>query len=123
MSIINIHHVQLAMPPGGERTARAFYVEVLGFEELPKPPNLAKRGGVWFCSNSVQLHLGVESDFHPAKKAHPAFLVDDLKSIESSCVNAGYGVTRDEPLAGFDRLYVTDPFGNRIEFLQQHGGG
>jgi catechol 2,3-dioxygenase-like lactoylglutathione lyase family enzyme len=119
MSILKIHHIQLAMPPGQEDAARAFYKDVLGFEELQKPPNLAKRGGAWFRLNSIEVHLGVEADFRPAKKAHPAFLVDDIAGIESSCSNAGYSVTRDEPLIGYDRIYVTDPFGNRIEFLQQ----
>lgn len=123
MAIIDIHHIQLAMPPGEEESARLFYIRILGFEETPKPSNLVKRGGVWFRSNSVQLHLGIEADFRPAKKAHPAFVVDDLQTIEKRCTANGYSVTRDEPFPGYDRIYVTDPFGNRIELLQKSSAG
>jgi catechol 2,3-dioxygenase-like lactoylglutathione lyase family enzyme len=119
VSIIEIHHIQLAMPRGEEQKARAFYVGVLGFHEIPKPPELLERGGAWFRSHSVDLHLGIEMDFQPAKKAHPAFLVDDLKSIEKSCLVAGYDVIRDELLPGYDRIYIKDPFGNRIELLER----
>jgi catechol 2,3-dioxygenase-like lactoylglutathione lyase family enzyme len=118
MTVIALHHVQLAMPPGREPEARAFYGGVLGFSELPKPEPLAKRGGVWFSSGSAELHLGVEQDFRPARKAHPALLVDDLAALVARCVDAGHIVNQDEPLTGFDRAYVTDPFGNRIEILQ-----
>ena len=121
MAILNIHHIQLAMPVGEEEIARNFYIHVLGFEETPKPPELAKRGGVWFRSNSIQVHLGVEVDFRAAKKAHPAFLVDDLKAIEKRCIDHGYSVSTDELLPGYDRIYVADPFGNRIELLQKSG--
>jgi catechol 2,3-dioxygenase-like lactoylglutathione lyase family enzyme len=121
MAIKSLHHVQLAMPAGREDEARAFYIVALGFVEVPKPENLARRGGVWFRAGSVELHLGVEDDFRPAKKAHPAFLVEDLASIVSACVEAGYPPKRDEPLPGFDRVYVTDPFGNRLEILQANG--
>jgi catechol 2,3-dioxygenase-like lactoylglutathione lyase family enzyme len=119
MAIIDIHHIQLAMPPGEEQLARAFYVDILGFEEIPKPSKLVKRGGVWFRSNSVHLHLGVEIDFHPAKKAHPAFVVNDLAGIEKRCADTGYSIIRDEQISDYDRIYVTDPFGNRIELLQK----
>ena len=81
MTILSIDHVQIAMPAGEEETARAFYVNLLGFVELPKSLELAKRGGAWFQSGAVQLHLGVENDFRPARKAHPAFLVDNLDAI------------------------------------------
>jgi catechol 2,3-dioxygenase-like lactoylglutathione lyase family enzyme len=114
-----IHQIQLAMPHGQEEKARAFYIGVLGFQELAKPSNLAKRGGIWLRANSIEVHLGVEADFRPAKKAHPAFLVENLATLEKSCADAGYAVTRDEPLAGYDRIYVSDPFGNRLEFLQR----
>lgn len=116
--ITGIHHIQLAMPPGEEDRARAFYVGALGFEEVKKPPHLAKRGGAWFRSGSAKLHLGVESGFRAAKKAHPAFLVEDLQRIADACRAAGYEVVSDEPLPGYDRLYVFDPFGNRIELLK-----
>jgi catechol 2,3-dioxygenase-like lactoylglutathione lyase family enzyme len=123
MAIIDIHHIQLAMPPGEEESARFFYIGILGFEETPKPSNLVQRGGVWFRSNSVHLHLGIEVDFRPAKKTHPAFVVDDLETIEKRCTATGYSIVRDEPIPGYDRMYVTDPFGNRIELLQKSNTG
>jgi catechol 2,3-dioxygenase-like lactoylglutathione lyase family enzyme len=121
MAIRALHHVQLAMPPGQEDKARAFYAGILGLRELPKPEHLARRGGVWFASGSAEVHLGVEQAFRPAKKAHPAFLVDDLASIIARCVEAGCAVLPDEPLTGFNRIYIADPFGNRIEMLEPNG--
>jgi catechol 2,3-dioxygenase-like lactoylglutathione lyase family enzyme len=118
MSIVGIDHVQLAMPEGGEAQARAFYVDVLRFTEVPKPANLTQRGGAWFKSGSAHVHLGVELDFHPARKAHPAFRVHHLAALRATCVAAGCAVTEDEPLAGYERFYVNDPFGNRIELLE-----
>ena len=118
MPISGIDHVQLAMPPGGEEAARAFYGGLLGLPERPKPPNLAKRGGCWFESDAVKVHLGVEQDFRPAKKAHPALLVTDLPSLVRTVTEAGVEVVDDEPLEGYDRVYVHDPFGNRIELLE-----
>ena len=120
-SITGLHHVQLAMPRGREDDARAFYTGVLGFEELPKPENLARRGGVWFRSGTAEAHLGVEDDFRPARKAHPAFLVEDLAGMVKRCEEAGCAVNGDEPLEGYDRVYIADPFGNRIELLQTRG--
>ena len=116
--ILNVHHVQLAMPPGEEAKARAFYVGVLGFTELPKPKALAERGGAWFRSESAELHLGVEADFRPAKKAHPALVVRDLQALGKKCADAGFDVTPDDRMPGYARLYVYDPFGNRIELLE-----
>lgn len=116
--ITALHHVQLAMPPGREDEARRFYVGVLGFEEVPKPANLAGRGGLWLRSGSADVHLGIESDFRPAKKAHPALLVDDLAALTRRCEELGCLLPVDEPLAGYERAYVADPFGNRIELLQ-----
>lgn len=114
-----IDHVQLAMPPGAEDQARAFYRDVLGLPETPKPASLAARGGVWFAHGAVKVHLGVEQDFRPAKKAHPAFLVDDLAALLERCRAAGYLVsTAEPPLAGYHRAHVADPFGNRIELLE-----
>ena len=118
MTIRALHHVQLAMPAGQEDKARAFYEGVLGLSEVRKPEHLAKRGGAWFRSASAEVHLGVDPDFHPAKKAHPALIVGDLSALADRCKAAGYAVTSDQPLPGYDRLYVTDPFGNRIELLQ-----
>src|SRR5579859_4252544 len=110
--IVGIHHVQLAMPAGEEAKARAFYVDVLGFTELQKPEHLAKRGGAWFRSEGAEVHLGVEEDFRPAKKAHPALLVRGLQALAVKCTAAGHAVVTDKPLPGYDRFYVSDPFGN-----------
>lgn len=120
MTILSIDHVQIAMPVGEEEKARAFYVHVLGFVELPKPAELAKRGGVWFQSQSVQLHLGVEADFKAARKAHPAFIVSDLDLLIANVQNAGYETdTTQPPLGGYKRAHVFDPFGNRIELMEK----
>jgi catechol 2,3-dioxygenase-like lactoylglutathione lyase family enzyme len=118
VAIVALDHVQIAMPAGGEDRARAFYVGVLGFAERPKPENLRKRGGCWFASGAVEVHLGVEADFHPAKKAHPAFRVESLAALRARCEAAGYPAVDDEPLPGHHRFYVADPFGNRIECLE-----
>lgn len=119
MTILSLNHVQLAMPPGGEHQARLFYAGLLGLSEVPKPANLAGRGGAWFERGEVRVHLGVEVDFRPARKAHPAFLVDDLQAITKTLAAAGVPAQQDEPLEGFERVYVSDPFGNRIELMQQ----
>lgn len=116
--ILGLDHVQLAMPAGLEPVAREFYSGVLGLSEVPKPANLAKRGGVWFEGDSLRVHLGVEQDFRPAKKAHPAFLVHDLPALIRHLERAGISVVNDEPFEGCDRIYVSDPFGNRIELLE-----
>ena len=113
MTLTAVDHVQLAIPKGGEERARPFYVGVLGLTELPKPPELAARGGAWFASGTAQLHLGVDPEFRPATKAHPAFRVTDLQAIEERARRHGYKVTLDEPLPGFARIFVYDPFGNR----------
>lgn len=118
---MRIDHVQLAMPPGGEQSARGFYSDVLGLPEKPKPPNLAKRGGCWFESDAVKIHLGVEPGFRPAKKAHPALLVTDLPSLVRRMSEAGVEIVDDEPLEGYDRVYAYDPFGNRLELLEPKG--
>lgn len=120
MKILSIDHVQIAMPAGEEDQARAFYVELLGFTEIPKPPELAKRGGAWFRSETVQLHLGVEPDFRAARKAHPAFTVEDLAALITSIQEAGYETdTSQPPLDGYKRAHVFDPFGNRIELMEK----
>lgn len=117
MTVVGLHHVQLAMPPGGEATASDFYERVLGIPRVAKPSHLETRGGCWFETGTVRVHLGVEDDFRPAKKAHPAFLVEDLESVRQLLVDEGVEVVDDEPLPGYDRFYAFDPFGNRIEFL------
>lgn len=120
--IFGLDHVQLAMPAGQEDTARAFYSGVLGLEEEAKPASLARRGGVWFKRGELRLHPGIDEDFKPARKAHPALLVRGLQEIVARCQAAGFEPTTDEPLQGFDRVYVLDPFGNRIELLERHIG-
>ena len=122
MKVHGIHHVQLAMPKGREDEARRFYAGALGLPEQPKPPNLAARGGCWFGTEGIVLHLGVEDGFRPARKAHPALLVEDLPALVRQLDDAGIEVVGDEPLPGYDRVYVADPFGNRIELLEPLGG-
>ena len=105
------------MPPGGESAARGFYVGVLGMTEVPKPVALAGRGGVWFRSGQAELHLGVEPDFRSAHKAHPGLLVAGLPELLARCRAAGYQPQPDSTLEGYERAYLNDPFGNRIELL------
>ncbi len=120
VKIVALHHVQLAMPAGEEAAARRFYGEVLGLAELPKPPVLAVRGGAWFGDGAVQVHLGVEADFRPARKAHPAFQVENLDVVAARCEAAGHAPTptSNTELPGYRRFYVADPVGNRLEFLE-----
>lgn len=120
MRILSIDHVQIAMPAGQEEKAIAFYVGLLGFTEIPKPSQLAQRGGAWFQSQDVQLHLGVEADFKPARKAHPAFVVTELDALISSIQAAGYETDVSQPaLDGYKRAHIFDPFGNRIELMER----
>jgi len=121
MTIVAIDHVQLAMPTGREDEAREFYSRLLGIPEIPKPEHLARRGGVWFESSQVKIHLGVEKEFRPARKAHPALRVSGLRRLVERLLGAGVRVVDDEPLAGYDRVYVDDPFGNRLELLEPIG--
>ena len=118
MRILHLDHVQLAMPEGREEDARAFYEEVLGIPERIKPPHLAIRGGCWFENGPLKVHLGVDKEFVPARKAHPAFVVDDLRGIIARLEQAGYRIVKDQPLQGYERRYVDDPFGNRIELME-----
>lgn len=120
MAIISIDHVQIAMPEAQENAARTFYINILGFTETPKPSALLKRGGAWFQSGNVQLHLGIEKDFHPARKAHPAFIVDNLDTILEKVQQAGYEWDESQPpLDGYKRAHIYDPFGNRIELMEK----
>lgn len=121
--VVALDHVQLAMPAGEEEAAEAFYCGLLGFEVMAKPPVLAARGGRWFgCDGGrVQLHLGVEDDFRPARKAHPALLVEDLDDLVRALSGAGVAVRFDEDNPGVRRCYVEDPFGNRIELIESAG--
>ncbi len=117
--ILGFDHVQLAMPPGGEAKARAFYGGVLGFDEVVKPPDLAARGGVWFKAGGLNLHLGVEADFRPARKAHPALLVAGLADYAARARAAGCRIVDDDPLEGYLRIFLDDPFGNRLELMEK----
>jgi catechol 2,3-dioxygenase-like lactoylglutathione lyase family enzyme len=112
-----IDHVQLAMPAGQEETARKFYAGLLGMREIPKPTELLKRGGCWFESGPVQVHLGVEIDFRPAKKAHPAFKCTDYDALVAKLRVAGVQVTEPDDIPGVRRCHMDDPFGNRIELI------
>ena len=118
MKIVAIDHVQLAMPAGGEAAAQAFYEGLLGLPRVPKPPHLEQRGGCWFESDAIKIHLGVEDPFSPARKAHPALQVRDLSTLVEVLRAAGAEVRYDEPLEGHHRVYVDDPFGNRLELLE-----
>lgn len=120
--MLAIDHVQMAIPPGGERAARALFVGVLGMSEEAKPEALALRGGCWFRAGRVHLHCGVESPFQPQRKAHAAFLVNDLDGLVEKLAKAGSPTRWDESVAGRRRFSTDDPFGNRLEFiLSGHG--
>jgi len=112
-----IDHVQLAMPVGGEEAARHFYIDLVGMTEIAKPPELAKRGGVWFGSGEVQIHLGVEAEFRPAKKAHPALRCGNFRGLVARLRGVGVEVVDDESIPGVTRCHVSDCFGNRIELV------
>lgn len=118
MTITGLHHVLLAMPAGREVEAIEFYEGLLGIPKTAKPPNLGGRGGCWFESDAVFVHLGVEDGFIPARKAHPAFEVDDIAALRRRLDAAEIQTVDDAPLPGFERFYGYDPFGNRLEFLQ-----
>jgi catechol 2,3-dioxygenase-like lactoylglutathione lyase family enzyme len=118
MTVLGIDHVQLAMPFGREDDARGFYGRVLGLREVPKPAHLLHRGGVWFEAGALNLHLGVEQEFRPARKAHPALLVAELDALVAQLRAAGISVAEDDPLDGRRRVYVHDPFGNRLELIE-----
>ncbi|HSK39291.1 MAG TPA: VOC family protein [Arenibaculum sp.] len=114
-----IHHVQVAIPAAGDAAARRFYGDVLGLREIEKPEPLRARGGVWYQTGTLQLHLGIDPDFTPATKAHVALEVADLDVARCRCVEAGHPVREDAELPGYARFFVDDPFGNRVEILQR----
>ncbi len=116
-----LHHVQLAAPAGSEARLRRFYGEVLGMTEVPKPAALAARGGAWFRSGSLELHLGIEDDFRAARKAHPGLLVEGLDDVVARLAENGIEVEWDDNFPGFRRCYVADPHGNRLELLEPAG--
>lgn len=118
MPVIGLEHIQIAVPEGREDAARRFYIDMLGFEEVPRPASLDGRGGFWLKAGPVNLHIGIDPDFHPAMKAHPAFLVDDLDTVRARLEADGRPIRADVPLPGFRRFHTADPFGNRIELMQ-----
>jgi catechol 2,3-dioxygenase-like lactoylglutathione lyase family enzyme len=117
--ILSIDHVQIAIPMAGEDRARAFYSSILGFTEIEKPPQMAERKSIWFVAGAVNLHLGIEVDFTPAKRAHPAFVVQGLDAILAACERAGITTKPDTSFNGFRRVHVFDPFGNRLELMER----
>jgi len=118
MRILRLDHVQLAMPAGGDESATAFYEGLLGIPRVAKPPHLEVRGGCWFEDGDLKIHLGVDDDFRSARKAHPGLIVDDLAALVVRLAEGGVAVGLDQPLEGFDRVYVDDPFGNRLELME-----
>jgi catechol 2,3-dioxygenase-like lactoylglutathione lyase family enzyme len=116
--LVSIDHVQLAMPRGEEDAAETFYSGILGLVREPKPEPLASRGGCWFSNGPVTIHLGVEEGFRPAKKAHPAVLVENLDDLVEELGRAGHQVRFDDEIPEVRRCYVDDPFGNRIELIE-----
>ncbi|MBX3051928.1 MAG: hypothetical protein KF753_10665 [Caldilineaceae bacterium] len=122
MYLTAIDHIQLAMPRGEEERARGFYAALLSLAEVTKPEPLVSRGGCWFEAPRVIVHLGVQDDFVPARKAHPAFLVADWEGLRQRLKEAGVALTADDTLAEVRRFYADDPFGNRIEFIRDGDG-
>jgi catechol 2,3-dioxygenase-like lactoylglutathione lyase family enzyme len=118
LAIVGLDHVQIAIPAGGEDQARAFYGDLLGMHEVPKPDTLSQTG-CWFERGGVNLHIGVDLEFAPARKAHPALLVDDLAQLRERIEAAGYATRDDRPVEGYARFFASDPFGNRVEFMQR----
>lgn len=116
--LTGIDHIQIAAPAGSEEDARQFYGELLGMEEIPKPGNLQARGGCWFLCGPQEVHIGIQNDFTPAKKAHPGFTVQALEQLTSRLQEAGYIISNEPPIDGRARFFTHDPFGNRIEFLE-----
>jgi catechol 2,3-dioxygenase-like lactoylglutathione lyase family enzyme len=117
---MKLHHVQVSCPAGGEDTARRFYGELLGIPEVEKPPVLAARGGCWFRGDGVEVHVGVEDGFRPARKAHPAFALADVAALEELAArieSAGLPVTWDDDFPGYRRFHSADGHGNRVELL------
>ncbi len=118
MRIVGIDHVQIVGPQGAEPQARAYYGELLGLEELERPNTLPDLNGCWFRAGTQELHVGVEEPFHPARKAHPSFLVEDLAALVARLEDEGFPAKWDSSIAGVQRVFVMDPFGNRLELRQ-----
>jgi catechol 2,3-dioxygenase-like lactoylglutathione lyase family enzyme len=122
-AMLRLDHVQIAIPAGVEAECRGFYVGVLGMTELVKPPELAKRGGIWVRSGAVEIHLGVEAEFRPARKAHPGIVVADIDALAARLAAAGQPPLWDDAIPGVRRFFTADPLGNRLEFIgnDDHG--
>ncbi|EMD82713.1 VOC family protein [Pacificimonas flava] len=120
MTLLRIDHVQLAMPAGGEDAARAFFADLLGMAEVPKPETLSPEG-CWFAAGTVQIHIGSDPDFRPARRAHPALCVEALDALAATLGAAGHSPEWDDRLPGVRRFFASDPFGNRIEFMESGG--
>ena len=116
-AMLRLDHVQIAIPAGAEGACRGFYVGVLGMAELEKPPELAKRGGIWVKSGAVEIHLGVEAEFRPARKAHPGIVVADIDALAARLAAAGNAPLWDDAIPGVRRFFAADPLGNRLEFI------
>jgi catechol 2,3-dioxygenase-like lactoylglutathione lyase family enzyme len=119
VALLGLQHVQIEAPPGCEAAARAFYHDILGLKEIEKPERLKQRGGVWFLCGAQQVHIGVTDPFVPRRKGHPAFEVRHLARWRVLLTQAGVPISEDEPLPGWSRFYIQDPWGNRIELLEQ----
>jgi catechol 2,3-dioxygenase-like lactoylglutathione lyase family enzyme len=117
--ITGYHHVQLAIPPGGEEEAVSFYQGILGLTSVPKPAHLAVRGGLWFRGAGLELHLGIEDGFRPSTSSHPALRIEGLANLRAGLRDHGVGVEDDTQLEGHERFYVRDPFGNRLELIEE----
>ena len=117
--MLALDHIQIAMPAGGEAAARAFWCDGLGLAELAKPEALRDRGGLWLALDRAELHLGVEADFVPARKAHPGFVVGDIDAVAAQIEAQGLTPRWDDRLEDRRRFFAEDPFGNRLEFLQK----
>ncbi|MGE7604098.1 VOC family protein [Peribacillus sp. NPDC097675] len=115
-----IDHIQLAAPKGSEDIARKFFQDTLGLDEVEKPESLKKRGGLWFQFGNHQIHIGIEEPFYPAKKAHPAFAIENLEALKQHLLTNGIDVKNDDRIPGVKRFFISDPFGNRMEFLERN---
>lgn len=118
-TIVGINHIQIEAPSGCEAAARAFYGGILGLEEIEKPEQLRSRGGVWFACGAQQIHIGVTNNFEPRHKGHPALEVRHLPFWRMRLITFNIALTEDEPLPGWSRFYINDPWGNRIELLER----
>lgn len=121
MPITGLDHVQVAAPrtPDTEARARAFYGDLLGLREIEKPESVRATGGVWFTTAAGDLHIGLEEPFSPARKAHPAFVVEGLAALRATLEAAGVAISEAQPIPGVNRFYVHDPFGNRVELMEE----